>query len=105
MQPFDGRKFLFTRLLSEHFDVQLFEANPSASANPTDFSKADLLIYSDHGTTHQKFPARKIYFTIENMLPDYNECDFAITANIRPDDPRHYRLPYYVFAAGKPEAL
>jgi hypothetical protein len=95
MQPFDGRSFLFTSLLNEHYDIQLTD----------DFAKADLLIYSDHGTTHQKFPGRKMYFTIENMLPDYDECDFAITANIRPHDPRHYRLPYYVFAAGKPENL
>lgn len=100
MQPFDAPDFLFSRFLSEHFEIQLIDSNST-----NEFPKADLLIYSDHGTTHQKFLGRKIYFTIENMLPDYNECDFAVTANIRPEDPRHFRLPYYVFAAGKPEAL
>lgn len=95
MQPFNGRDFLFTCLLRDGYDIEIVE----------DFTKADLLIFSDHGTAHQKFQGRKIYYTIENMLPDYDECDFAITSNFRRGDSRHYRLPYYALAAGKPENL
>src|SRR5205809_7614802 len=89
VQPFSAEKSVWTRLLRECYDVVLVP----------NITEADLLIYSDFGKDHQRFAGRKIYFTIENMLPDYNECDFAITSLLRPEDPRHFRFPYYAFSA------
>ncbi|MHB8972917.1 MAG: glycosyltransferase family 10 domain-containing protein [Pirellulaceae bacterium] len=92
---FDVQDNHWVRLLSPHYNVRV--ATPNAPA--------DVLFYSDWGTQHQKFPGRKIYFTGENMLPDYDECDFALTSCIRPNDPRHFRLPYYACATAHPEEL
>ena len=86
---FDGFLSHFDLLLRQRFDLEVVQ----------DLSKAHVLMYSDRGTTHQRFNGRKIYYTIENMMPDYNECDFAITSGFRPDDTRHYRLPYYALAS------
>lgn len=93
--PHNLENNLFVKLLGERFAVKV----------TSDFSKADLLIYSDFGTTHRGFKGRKIYVTGENMLPDYNEHDFAITSSLRPNDLRHYRIPYYVFQLPNPEPL
>lgn len=93
--PHDPGTNLCARLLGEHYAVTV----------TSDYSKADLLIYSDSGTTHRAFKGRKIYVTGENMLPDYSEHDFAMTSSIRPNDLRHYRMPYYVFANPNPELL
>jgi hypothetical protein len=88
-------KNFWTQLLRERYEVAIAE----------DFTKADVLFYSDWGTNHRKSPGRKIYTTGENMIPDYDECDFAITSGLRPGDKRHYRLPYYVSATPHPETL
>lgn len=92
---FDPQNNLWVRLLRARYDVHVVP--PDAAA--------DVLFYSDWGTQHRKFPGRKIYFTGENMLPDYDECDFALTSCIRPDDPRHFRLPYYACSTVCPEEL
>jgi hypothetical protein len=85
----DGPFALFAELLGQSFAVEVVKNNRDA----------DTLIYSDHGTAHQQFKGRKIYYTFENMLPDYEECDFAITSCVRPEDPRHYRLPFYALTS------
>ena len=72
--PHDPGTNLCARLLGEHYAVTV----------TSDYSKADLLIYSDFGTTHRAFKGRKIYVTGENMLPDYGEHDFAITSSPAP---------------------
>ena len=66
---------------------------------------ADVLFYSDWGDRHRSFNGRKVYYTGENMLPDYEECDFAFTSSLHPGDPRHHRLPYYACSLGDPAAL
>lgn len=61
----------------------------------TNFETADILIYSDFGERHWRFPGLKIYVTGENMLPDFDQCDLAFTPSETPGDPRTIRLPYY----------
>jgi hypothetical protein len=57
-------------------------------------AKPDYLIFSNFGTRHKHFKCKKIFFTGENIRPNFNECDFAFTFD-HLDDPRHYRLPLY----------
>lgn len=85
---------VFTRLLAQEYDVRTVP-----------LAEADVLIYSTFGRTHQTFRGRKIFFTSENVLPDFGECDFAISFSHLPDEPRHFRLPQYVFYVEDPALL
>lgn len=69
-----------------------------------DVSEASVLIHSDFGLAHRRFEGRRIYFSGENVQPDFSTCDFAITSAIV-DHERHYRLPYWAFSLDEPEQL
>ncbi len=70
---------LFTRLLSQRYDVEI-------SDNP------DLLFYLPFGTEHLNYRCRKVFVTGENFRPDFAVCDYAFSFDYL-DDPRNYRLP------------
>jgi hypothetical protein len=74
----------FLRLLRHHYTVELSD-------------KPDLLFYSDtgHSHLHKLYTCKKVFWTGESNLGNFNECDYAMTPR-RSDDPRHMRLPYYV---------
>lgn len=58
----------------------------------------DYLIFGDgnFGQSHLRIPAqKKIFFTGENVRPNWLECDHAISFD-HENSPRHYRLPLYV---------
>jgi hypothetical protein len=88
---FNKEDNFFTQLLSEKYNVQISE-------NP------DILFYAHAGTTHKNYKCHKIYFTGENLRPDFNECDYAFTFDYISDNPRHFRLPLYALYAN-PEEL
>ena len=73
----------FTRILTPKYDVKIVD-------------KPDLLFHSHDGNVHRLYTCKKIYWTPESDLPDFNECDFALTSRYL-DDPRHLRLPFYTF--------
>ncbi|HEX3718530.1 MAG TPA: glycosyltransferase family 10 [Verrucomicrobiae bacterium] len=76
----------FFNLLSERFDVRICD-------------QPDFLIYSDGAThLHRLQNCVRIYFSTESFLPDFRQCDYAFTSRYV-DDPRHFRLPYYVLTA------
>ncbi|MEB3244086.1 MAG: glycosyltransferase family 10, partial [Cyanobacteriota bacterium] len=58
----------------------------------------DVLIYSVFGDQHKKFHCRKLFYTGENVKPDFNACDYAISFDPS-DDPRNLRLPVYIYHA------
>ncbi len=73
----------FWNLLKTRFDVEL-HAQP------------DFLIYSSREShVHRVHNCVKIYFAVESFLPNWRECDYALTYHYL-DDPRHLRLPFYV---------
>jgi hypothetical protein len=80
----------FYHLLSREYDVEICE-------NP------DFLIHSKFGKRHRNYKCVTIFFTGENRRPDLNKYDYAFTFDYL-DDPRHYRLPLYVFY-GDPQVL
>jgi alpha(1,3/1,4) fucosyltransferase len=80
----------FVKTLQERFDIRL-------TCSP------DYLIYTFGTQVHRLYTCKKIYWTPESDLPDFHECDFALTSRYL-DDPRHLRLPYYIFNV-KPEDL
>jgi hypothetical protein len=60
-------------------------------------SHPDYLIYSNFGQRHLSYKCVKIFYTGENIRPDFNECDYAFTFDHLPQEPRHYRLPLYAW--------
>ena len=53
------------KILSKHYDVQISD-------------KPDFLFYSCDGLNHRKYKnCVKIFYTEENVIPDFNECDYA----------------------------
>jgi hypothetical protein len=59
--------------------------------------EATCIIHSDFGSMHRSFDGRRIYYSGENVIPDFHACDFALTSAWI-DHERHYRLPYWVFS-------
>ena len=58
----------------------------------------DVLIYSVFGERHKKYNCRKIFYTGENVRPDFKACDYAISFDPT-NDPRNLRLPVYIYHA------
>jgi hypothetical protein len=57
----------------------------------------DFLIFADPGQhVHRVHNCVKIYLALEVFMPDFRWCDYAFTCHYL-EDPRHLRLPYYVF--------
>ena len=76
---------LFVKLLRKHFDLQI-------SDDP------DYVIYSVFGERHWKVPDRcvKICYTGENLVPDFNACDYGIGFEWMDYQDRYFRLPVYL---------
>jgi hypothetical protein len=60
--------------------------------------KPDFLIYSVLGNEHKKFNCVKIFFTGENVRPNFTECDYSFSFDFI-DSPKSYRLPLYAWWA------
>jgi len=80
--PFDKKNNWFTEILSELYDVEI-----------SDYP--DFLIYSVFGSNHYRYSCTKIFFSGENIAPDFSNCNYSLSFDWI-DDPRHYRLPLYV---------
>ena len=56
----------FLNFFRVHYDVSIDEKAP------------DVVVYSCFGTRHQSYPhALHIFFTGENVKPDFNTCDYS----------------------------
>ncbi len=71
------------RILRERFDLELCD-------------EPDFLIYCNPlKHVHRLHNCVKIWTAVESWLPDWSECDYALTYHYL-DDQRHLRLPLYV---------
>ncbi len=73
--------FFEWRMLSKHW-------TPILSNNP------DILFYSCFGDEHLKYDCTRIFYTPENVRPNFNRCDYAFSYDY-PLTERNYRLPLY----------
>lgn len=71
-------------LLSKRFDLEICE-------------QPDFLIYSCFGLNYIRHRGTRIFYTGENIRPNYAACDWAIGFDYS-DDPRFMRWPYYALA-------
>lgn len=54
----------------------------------------DLLFYSSFGHDYLKYKCTRIFYTGENIRPDFTACDFAFTFDFL-EHKKHFRLPLY----------
>ena len=80
----------YHNVLQERFDVQVSD-------------HADFLFFGPYLHEHRWQSGVRIFASQESGPPDYNECDYSVSC-LEIDDPRHLRLPTYVFY-GDAEAL
>ena len=71
------------RILSRHFNISL-------SDDP------DFLIYSCFGFDYLEYDCPRIFFTCENVRPNWNQCDYAFSFDY-PETERNNRIPWYRF--------
>lgn len=76
---------LFLKFLKQYFQVVVDE-------------KPDYLFYSVYGSKHLEYDdCIKILYTGENLVPDFNLCDYAIGFHYLEFGDRYLRFPLYVY--------
>jgi len=58
----------------------------------------DILIYSCFGKSHNKVSSKvkKIFYTGENLLPNYNDCQYSLTFDFDSYNGKNIRLPLWI---------
>lgn len=91
-EGFDPEDNWFIRFLKNHFEIEL-------SDHP------DFLIYSVFGRKYLNYKCFRIFYTGENIRPNFFDCDFALSFDFNKRR-NHYRLPLYGIWTGlHPEEL
>lgn len=70
---------------------------PDIEVTPLNF-ETDILIYSCFGSDHHfanRSKTKKIYYTGENIRPNFNECDYSLTFDFDSYDGKNFRLPLW----------
>ncbi|RYE32725.1 MAG: hypothetical protein EOP48_30965, partial [Sphingobacteriales bacterium] len=78
---FDKQDNFLWHVLSERFNLVISD-------------KPDYLIYSNYGTKFYYYKCIRIFYSRENIRPDYTVCDFAITSDWR-NEKNHYTFPVF----------
>jgi alpha(1,3/1,4) fucosyltransferase len=78
---YDKKDNYFYNLLSSNYDLVIDE-------NP------DMLFYSSFGYEYLKYKCTRVFYTGENIRPDFTACDFAFTFDFITNK-KHFRLPLY----------
>jgi hypothetical protein len=82
---------------NNNFFVYLFR-QIKENINITDASEADIIIFSCFGNSNRKYShCKKIFFTGENIRPDFNYCDYSLTFDFDEYGGKNIRLPLWFF--------
>jgi hypothetical protein len=71
----------FYELLSQKYELE-FSDHP------------DVLFYSCYSNNYLKYKSKRIFYSSENIRPDFTACDYAITFTYLAN-PRHLRFPLF----------
>lgn len=88
-KPFEPEKFLFTRILSNHYEVELNDKNP------------DIVFCSLFGSNYLKYHCVRVFLSGEPMTPDFNLYDYAIGFDHLQFGDRYIRYPLYLLDEDK----
>ena len=78
----------FFHLLSNDFKVVIDQENPDLLFFSVDYAKKREHRYYDNSNT------KKIFYTGENIVPNYEECDASFSF-LKNEDSKNYRLPLW----------
>ncbi|MCX5706399.1 MAG: glycosyltransferase family 10 [Candidatus Omnitrophica bacterium] len=81
---FNKEDNLFSNLLRPFFELEISE-------------DPDILFYSCYGTMFLKHKCHRIFFTAENVRPNFRECDFSLSFDLSDYHGHNLRLPLYIF--------
>ena len=88
-EGFDETDNKFLSALRSRYVVEVI---PAASSE-----EPEILFYSRNGQLHLEYDSPiKVYYTGENDVPDFNECDYAISFHRIEFGKRHLRYPLYM---------
>lgn len=65
----------------------------------------DFLFFANFGSRHRRYGCTRVFYTGENIRPDFRHCDYALTFDHLPDDPRHLRWPLYNLYVDDPASI
>lgn len=82
-EGFEPTDNYFFSLLSRNYSIDLNQQDP------------DYIIYSCHGNEFLNYNCIRIYYTGENLVPDFNLCDYAIGFHFIELDGRYLRYPNF----------
>ncbi|WP_300440071.1 glycosyltransferase family 10 [Christiangramia sp.] len=90
---FDAERNYFYSLLSDMYVIELNQKNP------------DYLIYSCYGNDYLNYDCIRIYYTGENLVPNFNLCDYAIGFHFIDFGDRYLRYPNFALFKDQFESL
>lgn len=73
---------IFVQFLRKNFEIEISD-------------QPDILFYSVYDFNHLKYRCPKIFFTAENVRPNFHECDRSLTFDFNTFHGKNFRLPYY----------
>lgn len=82
----------FYNLLVRKYEVIIDKKNP------------EILFYSCYNSEYLKYNCIRIFYTPENISPDFTACDFAFSFDYNKNK-NHFRLPYYSVVIDKHNML
>lgn len=80
---FEEENNFIIKILRKHFEVEI-------SDNP------DYIFYSIFSDEHLEYDCIRIFYTAENIIPDFNICDYGIGFSYINFDDRYLRFPQYL---------
>ena len=83
-EGFDPDSNYFYSILSDLYNIEIDQKNP------------DYLIYSCYGNDFLNYNCIRIYYTGENLIPDFNLCDYGIGFHYINFGERYLRFPNFV---------
>ncbi len=81
-KEFNYKTNIIYNIILKHYNVEIVD-------NP------DYLIYSVFGTEHYNYDCIKIFYSGENLAPDFNFCDYAVAFEYIEFGDRYCRCPLY----------
>lgn len=80
---FDPENNFIVNILKKHFEIQLSD-------------EPDYLIYSVNSKDYLDYNCVRIFYTAENLVPDFNICDYGIGFHYLTFEDRYIRFPVYL---------
>ena len=80
---FDANNNFITNLLKKHYDIEISD-------------QPDFIIYSVNSKDYLNYNCVRIFYTAENVVPDFNICDYAIGFHYIEFEDRYFRYPLYL---------